>query len=70
MPERLKFVVFAHKCAYFSCFSSFAVSMRCSAGTVNSNTVTFLFVFFSFMTISGFRVVTTTLGGTVPPAGA
>ena len=55
------------KCWYFWNLSSCADLIRCSAGIVSSKMVTVLFDF-STITISGLSVVTTRLGGMVPPA--
>ena len=56
------------KCSYLVAFSLCDISKRPSEGTVSSN-IEMDFCFLSNITMSGFKVVTTRLGGIVPPPG-
>ena len=57
------------KCAYLLVLSMCLSSVFLSRGTVSSKMSNFLSVLFQ-MVMSGFRLVTHTSGGTVPPPGA
>ena len=68
MRETSNVLISVIRCAYLSNFNLLLISILASDGTVSSKMDAVL-AFLSSMTMSGFSVVTITLGGRVPPAG-